>query len=609
MHDRSLRRLLLLILTLSMLQTSLVLAANRRALVIGNSNYDIQGGRLPNAAGDAIDIADALGTAGFEVTLKTDIQTLETFEQVTDAFIGQLSGREIALFYYSGHGIQMEGKNYLIPTQEGIQSGYQVKHRALDVSYLIDGMTEKHPGLSLVVLDACRNNPFPKAGKGGADKGLGRMDAPNDMIIAYATAPNQTADDGEGKHSPYAQALLDELKASARAPIPQFFNQVGVRVSEKSEGKQSPRIESSPLHHNYCFSACSNQTVSASIGEITQPKSDPQSAENIYWQSIQNKTQAAYFESYLNRYPQGQYVELARLKLEELRQVKVEPAPEPVAVAAVVTREASDTSGIEMVNIPGGRFRMGASSAEAGSQADERPVHEVEVKGFKLGKYEVTREQFASFVDATGYNAGSSCLTYENGKGEERSGRNWQNPGNSQEPRHPVVCVNLQDAEAYIRWLNQQTGKRYRLPTEAEWEYAARGGSETARYWGESAESACRYANVGDLTGAETFGWDKAKQHPCSDGYSFTAPVGSFQANGFGLYDMLGNVWEWTCSVYTESGYNGSEKLCNKDATSRRVLRGGSWDTYPESVRAAYRDGNDVSYRFNYYGFRLAQDR
>ena len=280
-------------------------------------------------------------------------------------------------------------------------------------------------------------------------------------------------------------------------------------------------------------------------------------------------------------------------------------AANSVSVRALITK---DNVGIEMVDIPGGHFMMGSSLAELDSQANEHPRHEVQVKAFKLGKYEVTREQFAAFMDATGYQVGSSCWTLENSKFEERSGRNWQNPGHSQEPRHPVVCVNIQDAEAYIRWLNQQSGQRYRLPTEAEWEYAARAGSETARYWGESADNACRYANVGDLTGAEQFNLDKAIQHPCTDGYSFTAPVGSFQANRFGLYDMLGNVWEWMCSAYAWND-EASEIKCNNNANTRQVFRGGSWIDEPAYVRAALRNRCGPGDRYSVLGFRLAQDR
>ena len=262
-----------------------------------------------------------------------------------------------------------------------------------------------------------------------------------------------------------------------------------------------------------------------------------------------------------------------------------------------------------MVAIPAGSFMMGSAPEEQVNKTDEKPRHEVQVNAFALGKYEVTRQQFAVFIDETGYSPGNSCFTLESGEFEDRSGRNWQTPGFDQASNHPVVCVNLGDAQAYIRWLNQKTGERYRLPTEAEWEYSARAGTETRRYWGDDPAYACSYANVGDQTEAAQLDLDKSKMHSCSDGYVYTSPVGSFQANAFGLYDMLGNVWEWTCSAYTESGYDGSEKTCINDTKSRRLYRGGSWNNGPVPTRSAHRDGSVASHRRHTLGFRVAQDR
>ena len=262
----------------------------------------------------------------------------------------------------------------------------------------------------------------------------------------------------------------------------------------------------------------------------------------------------------------------------------------------------------EMVSIPAGSFMMGSSSAEQDGQNDEKPRHQIQVNRFALGKYEVTRQQFGLFVDDTGYSAGSSCYTLETGEYELHNNRNWQDPAFTQSSNHPVVCVSLDDAEAYVRWLSQKTGKRYRLPTEAEWEYAARAGTQTARYWGDESSNACTYANVADQTGASQLSWDATKVHSCSDGYVYTAPVGSFRANAFGLYDMLGNVWERTCSTYTVQGYDGSENACTNSASSRLSVRGGSWYGVPAYVRSASRLGFEPTDRIGDRGFRLAQD-
>jgi len=177
-------------------------------------------------------------------------------------------------------------------------------------------------------------------------------------------------------------------------------------------------------------------------------------------------------------------------------------------------------------------------------------------------------------------------------------------PGN-----RPVINVSWNDATAYTKWLSQQTGQTYRLPTEAEWEYAARAGTETARYWGNDPNDACDYANVGDKTAKEKEGWSWP-DHNCKDGYVYTAPVGSFAANAFGLFDMLGNVWEWTCSEY-ESRYKGKEGYClskNRAKNKGRfVLRGGSWDILAGWARSTFRIRNSRTNRLWDYGFRLAR--
>src|SRR5262249_46599041 len=154
------------------------------------------------------------------------------------------------------------------------------------------------------------------------------------------------------------------------------------------------------------------------------------------------------------------------------------------------------------------------------------------------------------------------------------------------------VCVSFEDAQRYVQWLSRKTGKLYRLPTEAEWEYAARAGTTTARFWGDGRERACDFANVADFTGAETLNWNKGNQDQvfqCRDGYANTAPVGSFRPNAFGLYDMLGNVFQWTEDCYHNS-YDAAPSDGSAWTTGEckyRVLRGGSWNVSPRSVRSA----------------------
>ena len=223
-----------------------------------------------------------------------------------------------------------------------------------------------------------------------------------------------------------------------------------------------------------------------------------------------------------------------------------------------------------MITIPAGTFRMGSHEG-----SDEQPVHAVTIaKRFALGKHEVTFEAYDAFATATGRS--------------EPSDSGWGRG------KRPVINVSWDDATAYAVWLSQQTGKTYRLPTEAEWEYAARAGSTTKYPWGE--EVGLNNANC-DGCGSQ---WAKKQ----------TAPVGSFAANAFGLHDMHGNVWEWVQDCYHSSyegapAYGAAREQCD---SSSRVLRGGSWDDSPARMRSADRTRTSASSTYYYLGFRLAQD-
>ena len=259
----------------------------------------------------------------------------------------------------------------------------------------------------------------------------------------------------------------------------------------------------------------------------------------------------------------------------------------------------------EMVVIPAGRFQMG----DVSGHDDERPVHEVTIsKLFAVSKYEVTKGEFADFVEATGYDTGNTCWTWDEEEGwEERSGVGWRNPGFSQTDRHPVVCVSWEDAKKYVEWVSRETGQAYRLLSEAEWEYVARAGTTTRWYWGESETGQCRYANGADLQAKKhNSKWTVAE---CDDGYYQTSPVGSFQANAFGVFDTAGNVWEWVEDCWNDHYQGAPEdgRAWTSGDCSRRVLRGGSWDDSPGNVRPANRDWYNPGIRADYDGFRIAR--
>jgi formylglycine-generating enzyme len=278
-----------------------------------------------------------------------------------------------------------------------------------------------------------------------------------------------------------------------------------------------------------------------------------------------------------------------------------------------------------MVPLAGGRFMMGVPPGEEEREGvpsqvrgQSAPQHGVAVRAFALGKYEVTRGEFLAFVRETRHNMGDTCTALAPSDDRQRlsfretPGRNWRHTGFAQTDAHPVVCVSWTDAKAYLAWLSRKSGHTYRLPTEAEWEYAARGGNQTARYWGDSREPACRNGNVRDETIIAELDVtsDPGSYFHCSDGFAHTAPVGRFAPNRFGLHDMLGNVWEWVedCwnANYLEAPNNGA--AWTSGDCSRRVARGGSWGSNPRDVRSGFRLRDDSSLRGVFSGLRVARD-
>jgi len=271
-----------------------------------------------------------------------------------------------------------------------------------------------------------------------------------------------------------------------------------------------------------------------------------------------------------------------------------------------------------MVMIPGGRFVMGAAAGEEDRENlheafrnRSRPQRAVAVTSFFAGRFEVTRGQYRAFAEATG-RKDHGCFLWTGAAFALDPTKGWRDPGFVQDDTHPAACVSWEDASAYVTWLSQKTGRTYRLLTEAEWEYAARAGTTTARYWGDDIGMACGYANGADLsTRARVPGardWDIAE---CDDRHAHTAPVGRFPANAFGLHDTLGNVAEWTQDCwnadYASVPTDGS--AASSGDCFLRSVRGGSWEDAPVGVRAAYRVGSPVVIRVYTRGFRVARDR
>ena len=252
----------------------------------------------------------------------------------------------------------------------------------------------------------------------------------------------------------------------------------------------------------------------------------------------------------------------------------------------------------EMVTIPRGNFMMGSERSEpvAGGLRPEGPVHRVTIpKPFALGKFEVTNAQFERFIAATGHVPSQVCTKWK-GKEQEFPG-SWRDPdyGRAPQPLEPVVCVSWRDAKAFVAWLSRSTGKSYPLPSEAEWEYVARAGTTGTWPWGEDPAGACKVANVFDRKGAERDSTNKYapwEPVPCDDGFGGVAPVGSYPPNAFGVYDIIGNVWEWNedCSLtlYPIEPSDGRPVEVSGEC-EKRAVRGGSWFSQASRQRSSFR--------------------
>jgi sulfatase modifying factor 1 len=256
-----------------------------------------------------------------------------------------------------------------------------------------------------------------------------------------------------------------------------------------------------------------------------------------------------------------------------------------VQAAHAETSYTEPSTGMEFISIKGGCYQMGDSSG--GGDPSERPVHEVCVTNFSIGKFEVTNAQYRKFKPQ--HDSGSP----------QKSSLNDDN--------QPVVNVSWEDAVMFAEWLSRKSGQTFRLPTETEWEYAARAGSSKSRFWGNNPEEACTYANVADRTAKKQRG--KWTTFTCDDGYAVAAPVGSFKPNGYGLHDVLGNVWEWCQDTYNSEAYTKLPKdnPVYEGSGEYRSMRGGGWSNGPRGTLSAHRVGLSPDFGHHALGFRLVK--
>ena len=698
---------------------------HRVALVVGNAAYTSS--PLRNPVNDARAMRDKLKRMGFEVVYFENLQVKQVGSALRE-FRNAIRPGSVALFFYAGHGLQVRGENYLPTVDAELGSEEDVPYQSLSLSAVLNTMEDSKAGVNLVLLDACRNNPYARNFR-SQPQGLARIQAPSGTLIHYATRPGSVAEDGGGRHGTYTEALLAQIDEKG-VPIETSLKRVTIRVREATKGKQEPWMEGS-LTGDFYF------IVGPGAQVTVQPAPSPTNSDEAAWQAAESIRTAAAYQAYLTEYPKGLYAAAARIKLAGLAapataaalpaaSPPVQPAPAPLltpvppgtkdadaftwrdaqaragrehyeaylqryprgrfaaaaraalqaqAVQATAALSPSTTPApstaptvaaarpledqrpmpqerqlpsaerealrgyalreLSLARITGAGFQMGAEIDETGDdgQPDEsaQPRHDVVVSNFELAYYEVNVGQFKKFVDATAYisEAESSrepgCnVPAKGGHWVLQAGTNWRAPGHPQTDSHPVVCVSFNDVQAYLQWLNSGT-ERYRLPTESEWEFAARGGTTSVRPWSEVAgffgrmwdaakpgssqpvSRSCRYANVADESLRLQLDWPATFN--CKDGYPQAVPGGYFGRNNFSLYDMLGNAAEWVQDCWNpnhNSAPRDSRARSQGDCT-RRVVRGGSWASTPGSIRSAARTSQPVSYRASDLGFRIAR--
>jgi formylglycine-generating enzyme required for sulfatase activity len=289
---------------------------------------------------------------------------------------------------------------------------------------------------------------------------------------------------------------------------------------------------------------------------------------------------------------------------------------------------------LKMVLIPAGEFMMGSGESAEATAAffnktygegllsaayfkDEHPQHRVRItKPFYLGTYHVTRGQFRRLVADSGYKTDAETALQAGAVGWNQGARgfefnarySWRNAGFEQTDDHPVVNVSWKDAVEFCKWLSRKDGKTYRLPTEAEWEYACRAGTTTRYSSGDDPETLTKVGNVADATAKAKYPeWRSTIR--ANDGCAFTGPVGRFRANALGLYDMHGNAWQWCADLYSATYYSNSpvDDPTGPKSGHDRVVRGGDWDNWPYNARSAVRDKCAPTARYCFTGFRVAR--
>lgn len=577
----------------------------RVALVIGMGAYQHLSS-LNNPVPDAKAIAAALKEHGFDVSEHYNLDRADLLD-VLEAFKREATNAEVVLIYYAGHGMEVEGKNVLAPTDMEIECENKTARRSVELEQLF--AAAGNAPQQIVLLDACRNNPFPQCPSRGVNsgsgfRGLSLVGEPDrTLLIANATLSGSLAADGDpGAHSPFATALIKNFNEHPRLYFGDLLNKTAADVRIASRGSQIPEITARGGSPRICLDAtgCGEGGAAPSPeGALTDPAAVAEAramltqlgylgdasrgqGEDLLADAIKR------FEAKTGLAADGK---ITPTLLAVLRATKIAGLPIPgktglVPVAPGSTEhEAGSTfkdceNCPDMVSVPAGRFLMGAAKSERGKQKSEDPQHEVTVGApFAVSEYEITFDEWEACALEGG------CTNYR----PQDSG--WGRG------RRPVIYVSYDDAKAYVEWLRQKTGKPYRLPSEAEWEFAARSGTSTPYASGETL--APTQAN---------FDASSAAGRSQAEYKGTTAEVGTFPPNPYGLYDMEGNVFEWVedCWNPTHAGAPSDASPRGGDCT-RRVVKGGAWYYEADYARPSARMSFPKGSRLNVIGFRVAR--
>lgn len=537
------------------------------ALLVGVNKYEHTALNQPEplryAEADVTALAALLRESGYEVELLTGPRATR---QAITAAVAKLEAKGnadgVALVALAGHGVQLERDEdaYYCPydakIREAVRDGKKVVDRSgqpilepapascVKLTDVVDRFRLSPAGTRILLADCCRNDPATGRGR-GVGSGIKTDRLPANTAVLLSCSQGQRSwEDKKWAHGAFFFHVLKGLR----------------------EGKR---------------------TV-ASL--------------NAYLEDAVPREVKATLRDAPNQYPHP-LINGTRLEF-------------GIVASSSYTVDLGGGVTLELVRIPAGTFRRGSPDGDSDAQGDEKPQREVTIsRPFHLGKYEVTVAQFRAFVKATGHKTeaerdGEGGWGY-NAAEKKFEGRKpqytWQSVGWAQTDSHPVVNVSHNDAVAFCQWLAGKTEQKFVLPSEAQWEYACRAGTTTRYHGGDALEDLRGVANVADASYKEKYP-ASTRSTAWNDGYPFSAPVGRFGANAFGLYDMHGNVWEWCADWYKSEYYKESPAVDppGPGAGANRVFRGGSFCYAPRYCRAARRYGDSASSRGVSFGFRVA---